>query len=133
LLLFHNVLLLSSGKTIYHGPPANSMRYFISLGYPPPPLLSPAEFMLELANTNFTSAGRVSIVDRVALLCKAWDDSLERKLLLDKVVPRDGEEELDLQIRRGADTGQLMKPFILLHRMAIVISPPRSNVYIFGN
>jgi hypothetical protein len=124
LLLFDNVLLLSSGKTVYYGPPANSMRYFISLGHPPPPLLSPAEFMLELANTNFTSAGRFSIVDRVALLCKAWDDSLERKILLDKVVPRDGEEEVDLQIRRGADTSQLMKPFILLHRMAIVISPP---------
>lgn len=123
LLLFDNVLLLSSGKTVYYGPPANSMRYFISLGHPPPPLLSPAEFMLELANTNFTSAGRFSIVDRVALLCKAWDDSLERKILLDKVVPRDGEEEMDLQIRRGADTSQLMKPFILLHRMAIVISP----------
>jgi hypothetical protein len=133
LLLFDNVLLLSSGNTVYYGPPANSMRYFISLGHPPPPLLSPAEFMLELSNTNFTGAGRASIHDRVALLCNAWDDSIERKILLDKVVPRDGEEYPDFQIRRGAATGHLMKPFILLHRMAIVIFPPMVEINILRN
>jgi ABC-type multidrug transport system ATPase subunit len=121
LLLFDNVLLLTGGKTVYYGPPANSIRYFISLGHPPPALLSPAEFMLELSNTNFHFNGRSSI-DQVTMLCQAWDASLEHKLLLDKLIPT-GEEgpESNLKIHRGAGTTRIMKPFILLHRMAIVL------------
>ena len=120
LLLFDKVLLLSGGKTVYYGPPANSMRYFVSLGHPPPPLLSPAEFMLELSNTNFGSTS--SIQYRVDVLCDAWDASLEQKLLLDKLITRDENDPSasDFEIRRGGHTGKLMKPFILLHRMAIV-------------
>jgi len=120
LLLFDKVLLLSSGKTVYYGPPANSMRYFISLGHPPPPLLSPAEFMLELSNANFDSTS--SIQYRVDVLCDAWDASLEHKLLLDKLITRDENDPSasDFEIRRRGDTGKLVKPFILLHRMAIV-------------
>ena len=120
LLLFDHVLLLSRGHTIYYGPPANSMRYFISLGCPPPPLLSPAEFMLELSNTNFDNS--TDALDVVDVLCEAWGNSLECRLLLDKIVavrPEDP-QEANFQIRRGATTGRIMKPFILLHRMAIV-------------
>jgi len=45
LLLFDNVLLLSEGQMAYFGPPGDSIRYFKSLGYPEPQLMSPAEFM----------------------------------------------------------------------------------------
>jgi hypothetical protein len=65
-MLFDNTLLLSEGNTVYYGPPGDSIRYFESQGYPPSPLMSPAEFMLELTNSDFANGdrGRQSVVVR---------------------------------------------------------------------
>src|SRR6266496_1230230 len=79
LLLFDNVLLLSKGRTVYYGSPANTTHYFAALGHPAPPMLSPAEFMLELTNTDFDSQNNHEY--RVTTLCEAWDSSLQCKIL----------------------------------------------------
>lgn len=103
---------------MYFGPPATSMRYFISLGHPPAPLVSPAESMLELSNTNFGSTDSVEY--RAIAICEAWDASFELKLLLDTLIERDDASVEVIHARGPAKAGRIMKPFILLHRMAIV-------------
>jgi|SRR5271156_413693 len=137
LLLFNNVLLLSGGRTVYYGPPVNSMRYFTSLGYPPPPMLSPAEFMLGLTNTDFDK--RNSLAFRIETLFEAWSGSLECTLLHDKLIMNpnamkksagsqihiieDVEKSDNSQIRRGASTRNFfMQSLTLFHRMIIVRS-----------
>ena len=66
LLLFDNVLLLSEGKTVYYGPPGDSIPYFESQGCPLSSMMSPAEFMLELTNGDFANNdqdGRLEALD----------------------------------------------------------------------
>jgi len=135
LLLFNNVLLLSGGQTVYYGPPVTSMRYFTSLGYPPPPMLSPAEFMLELTNTDFDKRNSLSF--RIETLFEAWNGSLECTLLHDKLIMNidalknanaqikvvEEVEKVDTTVKRGTSTRNFfMQSVTLFHRM-IIVSP----------
>ncbi|KAI3980223.1 hypothetical protein MKX01_033364 [Papaver californicum] len=48
--MFHKVLLLSDGNTVYFGKGETTMDYFASIGYSPSVAMNPAEFLLDLAN-----------------------------------------------------------------------------------
>jgi len=45
---FDDLLLLSQGHVIYHGPLEHSTKYFAVIGHPPPPLTNPSEFYMSL-------------------------------------------------------------------------------------
>ena len=121
LLLFDNVMLLSTGRTVYYGRPADSLRYFTSLGYPPPAMLSPAEYMLQLVNTDFNQ--RDSTIFKLDALFDSWNASHECMLLnANLITTRGAEEEPQSSIRRGV-TGRnlIMQSLTLFHRMIIVL------------
>ena len=62
---FHKVLLLSKGCTAYLGTPEYSIDYFEKIGYQCPPNTNPAEFLLDIINSEFTSMEQVeSILDK---------------------------------------------------------------------
>src|SRR5271155_2920187 len=122
LLLFDNVLLLSEGQMAYFGPPGDSIRYFKSLGYQEPRLMSPAEFMLELSNTDFVrQEERESRLDH---LVRGWGASRERRLMNYEIslIERNtdaltiSEEKL-----QGYPRALTMQSLILLHRIALVV------------
>lgn len=48
--MFHKILLLSEGNTIYFGNGSGAMDYFATLGYSPSLAMNPSEFLLDLAN-----------------------------------------------------------------------------------
>ncbi|GAV90795.1 ABC_tran domain-containing protein/ABC2_membrane domain-containing protein [Cephalotus follicularis] len=48
--LFHKVLLLSEGNSLYYGEGSAAMDYFSSIGYAPSVAMNPSDFMLDLAN-----------------------------------------------------------------------------------
>jgi ATP-binding cassette subfamily G (WHITE) protein 2 len=48
--MFHKVLLLSEGNTLYFGRGSGAMEYFSSVGYSPLVAMNPADFLLDLAN-----------------------------------------------------------------------------------
>ncbi|KAL2944134.1 ABC transporter G family member 9 [Bienertia sinuspersici] len=48
--MFHKVLLLSDGNTLYFGSGSHVMDYFQSVGYVPSVPMNPADFLLDLAN-----------------------------------------------------------------------------------
>ncbi|RRT65949.1 hypothetical protein B296_00037830 [Ensete ventricosum] len=52
--MFHKVLLLSDGNSIYYGKGSDAMDYFASVGYAPTVPMNPADFLLDLANAIFT-------------------------------------------------------------------------------
>lgn len=53
--LFDKLLLLSGGKTHYFGPLRDVGAYYESIGRPIPMNINPAEFLLDLVNTDFSS------------------------------------------------------------------------------
>jgi hypothetical protein len=53
--LFDKLLLLSGGRTTYNGPVAEVGDYFAGLGYEMPLYTNPAEYVIQLVNTDFTT------------------------------------------------------------------------------
>ncbi|KAK7324595.1 hypothetical protein VNO77_28288 [Canavalia gladiata] len=54
--LFHKVLLLSEGNTLYFGKGAEAIEYFSSIGYTPALAMNPSDFLLDLANGIYTDS-----------------------------------------------------------------------------
>lgn len=48
--MFHKILLLSEGNTMYFGKGSEAMDYFSTLGYAPSVPMNPSDFLLDLAN-----------------------------------------------------------------------------------
>ena len=123
LLLFDDVLLLSEGRPVYYGPPDDSPRHFQSLGFAPPPLVSTAEFMLDLTSTDFHRDGeRVSRLDS---LFHGWSQSPENRLLCSGIEATQnknssGDTTLIKHRARGYARSLPMQTLILFHRMALV-------------
>lgn len=108
---------------MYYGPPGNSVRYFRSLGHPPPPLLSPTEFMLDLTNTDFDRRySALSSGFRIETLIHGWEMSIDRKLLEDQIVTRESKDDTFATsvVKSGYARNLVMQSFILLQRMALV-------------
>lgn len=55
--LFDKLALLAKGKTCYFGPLEEASRYFDTVGYPLPAETNPAEFYLDLINTDLVRQG----------------------------------------------------------------------------
>ncbi|GMI99417.1 ARABIDOPSIS THALIANA WHITE-BROWN COMPLEX HOMOLOG PROTEIN 11, CUTICULAR DEFECT AND ORGAN FUSION 1 [Hibiscus trionum] len=51
--LFHNLCLLSSGKTVYFGPVSMAEKFFATHGYPCPALRNPSDHYLRTINKDF--------------------------------------------------------------------------------
>ncbi|KAE8354914.1 P-loop containing nucleoside triphosphate hydrolase protein [Aspergillus coremiiformis] len=70
--LFDNLLLLSGGKTCYYGPVGEVTTYFNSIDYPIPSQTNPAEYLLDLINSDFTAHE-----DEAGAIQAAWTQSTE--------------------------------------------------------
>ena len=90
--LFDEVVVLSEGQVIYHGPRDEVIRYFSSLGYKCPPLVDDADFLQELPTpegkrflvTNESSPPHHMKIHSTDALVDAWKQSeLYTRLLMD--------------------------------------------------
>ncbi|KAH6632573.1 P-loop containing nucleoside triphosphate hydrolase protein [Chaetomium tenue] len=80
--LFDKLLLLSAGKPHYFGPISQLVDYYASIGVTVPERANPADFLLELVNTDFSQAqneAAASERERVAELASRWDSSVFRQ------------------------------------------------------
>lgn len=122
LLLFDDILLLSEGKSLYYGPPGDSPRYFQSLGFAPPPMVSPAEFMLDLTNTDFRRDSQQ--LSHLNNLFHRWSQSLENKLLDTRIETNNKNRSGSISAikQRAPELARSlpMQSLILFHRMALV-------------
>lgn len=123
LLLFDDLLLLSKGQSLYYGPPDSSPRYFESLGFLSPPMVSLAEFMLDLANTDFRRESQQ--ISRLSSLSHRWSQSFEKRNLDSRIEAtknkdRPGGRYAMKQNGSGFARSLPMQSLILLHRMALV-------------
>ncbi|GMN23719.1 hypothetical protein TIFTF001_045806, partial [Ficus carica] len=79
--LFHNLCLLSSGRTVYFGPVSRAERFFASNGFPCPSLRNPSDHYLRTVNKDFDSdiehglGGETSTEEAINLLVKSYKSS----------------------------------------------------------
>ena len=57
---FDQLLLLSEGRTAYRGEASKATDYFAKLDHPLPPLTNPADFLLDLVNSDFVDKKEVT-------------------------------------------------------------------------
>jgi ABC-type multidrug transport system permease subunit len=69
--LFDKLMLLSRGKVAYNGPVVGVKDYFASLGHEMPLYTNPAEFVISLVNTDFSSDSTKS-TQHLSHLHNAW-------------------------------------------------------------
>ncbi|KAJ1377799.1 P-loop containing nucleoside triphosphate hydrolase [Sesbania bispinosa] len=60
--LFHNLCLLSSGRTVYFGPASAACEFFTSNGFPCPALQNPSDHLLKTINKDFDQDFEVGLV-----------------------------------------------------------------------
>lgn len=57
---FDQLMIMSRGRQAYSGDVKDAVEYFASIGYECPPAMNPAEFFLDLVNSDFTDEAAVS-------------------------------------------------------------------------
>lgn len=79
---FDRVMLLSLGRTAYCGSAKAVHEYLNNLGHPLPPQMNPAEFLLDIVNTDFTEEAQVlKILDGWETMGKPTHDERIKSLL----------------------------------------------------
>lgn len=83
--LLDRVILLSYGTSLYSGRTDGVLSYFKEQGFQIPPLVNPAEFLIDLAVVdNRTRESEASSTARVEALASTWADESYRFLSNDK-------------------------------------------------
>lgn len=71
--LFDQLVLLARGGICYAGPISGVLDYFSEIGFPAPPQINPAEYLLDLVNADFGPSNRGDGEhDRVTAIHLAW-------------------------------------------------------------
>lgn len=60
--LFDNILLLGNGGMLYFGTVPDSIKYFSSIGFPPPEIYTPTDVYLQVTDSNFGSNHDVDFI-----------------------------------------------------------------------
>ncbi|KAK5087862.1 hypothetical protein LTR05_002077 [Lithohypha guttulata] len=117
--LFDQLLLLAKGRTCYFGPVQEVSDYFNSI-VPMPLHTNPAEFLLDLVNTDFDSTAADQSGPRLAAICDLWSTSQMYKTLQSAVstAPTKTIEPIFKTSRLGHPSRPDI-PLILLHRSFI--------------
>eukprot|EP00005_Dracoamoeba_jomungandri_P000857 CAMPEP_0174252422 /NCGR_PEP_ID=MMETSP0439-20130205/1897_1 /TAXON_ID=0 /ORGANISM="Stereomyxa ramosa, Strain Chinc5" /LENGTH=819 /DNA_ID=CAMNT_0015332953 /DNA_START=175 /DNA_END=2631 /DNA_ORIENTATION=- len=80
-LMFDDLMLLTGGRLVYHGPAHASMKYFASQGLLVPKFANPADFYLDMINDSFTEeeegddAEKGAVIQEVNHLVEAFPNS----------------------------------------------------------
>ncbi|OIT39293.1 abc transporter g family member 11 [Nicotiana attenuata] len=74
--LFHNLCLMSSGRTVYFGPASAAIEFFGTNGFPCPALQSPSDHFLKTISKDFM---RISNMNQVLEICQQGGEILEKR------------------------------------------------------
>jgi ABC-type multidrug transport system ATPase subunit len=116
--LFDKLLLLSAGKTCYFGSIADVPSYFQNLGFPLAIHQNPAEFLLDLTNTDF-SRNNEQAHTRLDKIHAGWTELGAAKLSADLGFTHAKSTDPPLSITTTSKANILLTPMILIHRSFI--------------
>ncbi|KAL2051270.1 hypothetical protein ABVK25_008519 [Lepraria finkii] len=117
--LFDKLCLLSSGKTCYFGPLPLARDYFGAQNYAMPSEVNPAEYLLDLINTDFIRPGDDSKARELAIHT-AWSTSTEsheiKYAIEDTISSTTSAEKASLAHILPKNQSPILVPLALLHR-----------------
>lgn len=118
--LFDKLCLMSKGKMCYFGDLPAAHCYFDSIGYPMPVETNPAEFYLDLINTDLVKEGE-DIFARVADITTKWNEStanaeVEGAISRARDVATNSDKVPDLSSFKPQKPNPVTIPFVLLQR-----------------
>ncbi|ORY00162.1 ATP-binding cassette transporter-like protein [Clohesyomyces aquaticus] len=120
--LFDQVLLLSRGKVAYNGPVSSVRDYFTTLGYSMPLYINPAEYIIQLVNTDFSKDQSLAST-QLSVLQDSWSKSASAVTIIREIEsavsssPTNSSSSAELQ--NNASANKLMVPLTLIHRSFI--------------
>ncbi|XP_065871897.1 ABC transporter G family member 1-like [Euphorbia lathyris] len=118
--LFHNLCLLSSGRTIYFGPSIEANKFFEMNGFPCPSHQMQSDHYLTTINTDFEEdveqgyGGKINREDVIKLLVKSYKSSATCKQVQTQITEICGEERAELNKKR--QTNFINQCLVLLER-----------------
>ncbi|XP_058096884.1 ABC transporter G family member 1-like [Magnolia sinica] len=118
--LFHNLCLLSSGRTVYFGPASEANEFFALNGFPCPSLRNPSDHFLKTINKDFDEdieqgPGTKSTAEVINVLVKSYKSSLTCKQVSQRVTQIHKMEGGALQ-KKGSQASFLMQSLVLTRR-----------------
>ena len=117
--LFDKLCLLSSGKTCYFGPLPLARDYFGAQNYIMPSEINPAEYLLDLINTDFIRSGDDSKARELAIHT-AWSTSTEsheiKYAIENTISSATSAEKASLAHIQPKNQSPILVPLALLHR-----------------
>ncbi|KAH7087628.1 ATP-binding cassette transporter-like protein [Paraphoma chrysanthemicola] len=117
--LFDKLMLLSRGKIAYNGPVTLVRDYFASLGYSMPLYMNPAEFVIDLVNTDF-SKDQAASSSRLSHLHNSWTSSPAATSLSHSIAAIKSTSPNERPERHSQSTANpLVTPLTLIHRSFI--------------
>ncbi|KAI4296391.1 hypothetical protein L6164_036354 [Bauhinia variegata] len=127
--LFHNLCLLSSGRTVYFGPASTAIEFFASNGFPCPSLQNPPDHFLKTINKDFdldneldlAGTGKTSAEEAIHILVNSYKSSE-----LNQEVQR----EVALICKEDSSSMEKSKGHATFHTQCIVLTKRSSiNMY----
>lgn len=119
--LFDSLCLLSSGKTCYFGPPLGARNYFTRIGFNMPLEINPAEYLLDLINTDIVRVGD-DLKARMEKIHDQWSHAKESKLIKSNIETERAEAgstekgSSNISNLEPEKQNPLVIPLVLLHR-----------------
>jgi ABC-type multidrug transport system ATPase subunit len=114
---FDRVMLLSQGRVAYCGNQRNGPAHLQAIGHPLPPQMNPAEFLLDIVNTDFTEETEVlKVLDNWDSIGKPIQDQ-RIKQILDNAEKHPVEEE-----KRSTSGTFFSELWLLLKRHSLLAS-----------
>jgi ABC-type multidrug transport system ATPase subunit len=109
--VFDKVFLLAKGRMCYGGPLKELAPHFQSLGFDLPPNTNPAEWILELVDTDFASNKAEGTI-RHRQIVDGWETA-KRQIVAEAVHEK---TDLGLQLPISSTRTRLYQPIYLLQR-----------------
>lgn len=110
------MLLLSHGKMHYFGPVSSVTEHYESLGYQVPVHVNPAEYLLEMVNTDFAS-DRAAAVQGLGEMHRAWMESRRAKELAAAVADVEEKGSGNVELEAAEKKPSMLRVVLtLLHR-----------------
>lgn len=116
--LFDRLLLLSDGRIAYNGATAGVQPYFASLGFDMPLYTNPAEYILDLVNTDF-ARDQVKAASQLNEIQTTWTKSANATNLANEMLAESMDGTQSFVGEGEVAANPLMVPFTLVHRSFI--------------
>jgi ABC-type multidrug transport system ATPase subunit len=122
--LFHNLCLLSAGRTVYSGPVSMVEQFFASNGFPCPPIQNPSDHYLRTINKDFDDGDEEKVLDGISIeqainiLVKSYKTS-ETCKQIERMVSKIPQQKGPALKKKGSQASFIMQSLVLTKRSSV--------------